>query len=201
MEAWLSGQKVNVFTFCGIYSKKSRGCRFSSDGDENRNKAVYCFKPSNVCLLLRTNYYKLITIPEAWLSGLKQHPAKMLCGKPHRRFESFRLRKTKPFCGFCFREASNALARVARRIRTPEHVSRSSGGREAVPRPKCFDENILSRGRILPRFKKNSTQKSIRQTLYYKRVLRIRRSKLILRFCIICLCTHRVAQSKHICYT
>ena len=38
---------------------------------------------------------------EAWLSGLKRHPAKMSTGKPVRRFESFRLRsdhKTTP-CG------------------------------------------------------------------------------------------------------
>ena len=34
-------------------------------------------------------------IKEAWLSGLKQHPAKMLIGKPIRRFESSRLRITR----------------------------------------------------------------------------------------------------------
>ena len=31
-------------------------------------------------------------IKEAWLSGLKQHTANVLAGKPARRFESFRLR-------------------------------------------------------------------------------------------------------------
>ena len=33
---------------------------------------------------------------EAWLSGLKQHPAKMLGEQSSRRFESFRLRQFSP---------------------------------------------------------------------------------------------------------
>ena len=43
----------------------------------------------------RFRYHRNIT--EAWPSGLRQHPAKMLSGKPDRRFESFRLRQISKF--------------------------------------------------------------------------------------------------------